>query len=211
LSAATAGFNGVIDVSHHQRAVDWHAVRAAGIVAVIHKATEGATFRDPAYADAREAARAAGLLWGSYHYAGTADPALQVENYLDHARPDARDLVCLDYEAGLAGDVMQPGALLRFIELIRARLGRWPVVYGGRLLALAAAETDGAVLARCPLWLARYGDAPPDAPPPWRRWTLWQYTDGGDGPEPREVPGIGRCDRDRFNGTREELLAAWPF
>jgi lysozyme len=211
LSTAPAGFNGVIDISHHQRAVDWDAVRAAGIVAVIHKASEGATFRDPAYAGRRAAARAAGLLWGSYHYAGTADAALQVEAYLDHARPDTRDLVCLDYEAGLAGDFMQPDALLRFVTLIHACLGRWPVLYGGRLLAHAATETDGAILARCPLWLARYGEAPPDVPPPWPRWTLWQYTDGADGPAPREVPGIGRCDRDIFNGTREELLMRWPL
>jgi lysozyme len=206
-----AGFNGVIDISHHQRAVDWDAVRAAGIVAVIHKATEGATFRDPAYAGRRAAARAAGLLWGSYHYAGTAPVEDQVTNYLPHAAPGDHDLVCLDYEAGLGGEVMQPAALLRFVELIHARLGRWPVLYGGRLLALAVAETDGAILARCPLWLARYGEAPPDVPPPWQRWTLWQYTDGIEGPEPREVPGIGRCDRNRFNGTREELLAAWPL
>jgi lysozyme len=211
LSAATAGFDGVVDISHHQRTVDCQVIRAAGIVAVIHKATEGATFRDPAYAERRAAARAAGLLWGSYHYAGTAEAALQVEAYLDHARPEARDLVCLDYEAGLAGDVMQPGDLLRFVTLIHARLGRWPVLYGGRLLARAAAEPDAALLALCPLWLARYGETPPDVPPPWSRWTLWQYTDGIDGPEPREVPGIGRCDRDRFNGTCEELLATWPF
>ena len=211
MSAATAGFNGVIDISHHQPVVDWDAVRAAGIVAVIHTATEGATFRDPAYAKRREAARAAGLLWGSYHYAGTADAALQVEAYLDHARPDERDLVCLDYEAGADGAVMPPDALLRFVTLIHDRLGRWPLLYGGRLLALAAAATDSAILARCPLWLARYGEVPPDAPPPWTRWTLWQYTDGADGPEPRTAPGIGCCDRDAFNGTREELLAAWPF
>jgi lysozyme len=85
------------------------------------------------------------------------------------------------------------------------------MLYGGCLLALAAAETDGTILRHCPLWLARYGEAPPDVPQPWRRWTLWQYTDGADGPEPRAVPGIGRCDRDRFNGTGEELRAAWPF
>jgi lysozyme len=216
VSAGLPGFDGVIDLSHHQRVIDWATIRAAGIVAVIHKATEGTTLRDPAYAERRAAARAAGLLWGSYHYAGTSPVADQVDNYLAHAAPRGDELVCLDYEAGLSGAVMDPGDLLRFVELLHARLGRWPVLYGGQLLALAAAELAAAelpasVLARCPLWLARYGDTPPDPPPPWRRWTFWQYTDGIDGPEPHTVPGIGPCDRNVFNGTREEVLASWPF
>jgi lysozyme len=215
VSIALPGFNGVIDISHHQPVVDWREVRDAGIVAVIHKATEGATFRDPAYAGRRAAARAAGLLWGSYHYAGTADAALQVENYLDHARPAAGDLVCIDYEPGPSGAVMEPQALLHFIELIHARLDRWPLLYGCKRLAEAVADLaeagSGSLLGSCPLWLARYGEVPPEVPLPWSRWTLWQYPDGIDGPEPRAVPGIGPCDRDRFNGTRDELLAAWPF
>jgi lysozyme len=89
------------------------------------------------------------------------------------------------------------------------------VLYGGEPLAGAAAELAaagfGPVLAHCPLWLARHGEAPPDAPLPWSQWTLWQYTDGALGPEPRTVPGIGPCDRNLFNGTREELLARWPL
>ena len=57
-------------------------------------------------------------------------------------------------------------------------------------------------------WLAQYG---PTAvvPPNWATWTLWQYTDGAVGPEPHQVPGIGRCDRDRFNGTESELKSFW--
>jgi len=213
LSAALPGFGGIIDISHHQRVVDWRAVRDAGIVAVIHKATEGATFRDPLFRERRAAARAAGLLWGSYHYAGTAPVADQVANYLDHADPGARDLVCLDYEAGPSGAAMSAADLPGFIELIHVQLGRWPVLYGGTLLTSAVAATGNAAttLACCPLWLARYGDAPPAVPPPWNRWTLWQHTDGTDGPEPHAVPGIGPCDRDVFNGTREELLAKWPL
>ena len=43
----------------------------------------------------------------------------------------------------------------------------------------------------------------------WPKWTLWQYTDGAAGPDPHEVDGVGRCDRDQFNGTEQELLAFW--
>ena len=121
-----SGFNGVIDLSHHQRAINWQTVRDAGIVAVIHKATEGATFRDPAYVERREAARAAGLLWGSYHYAGTAPVADQVANYLAHADPGAGDLVCLDYEPQPSGAIMAPSDLVDLAEAVHARLGGTP-------------------------------------------------------------------------------------
>jgi lysozyme len=38
---------------------------------------------------------------------------------------------------------------------------------------------------------------------------MWQYTDGGAGPEPLEVPGIGRCDRDQFSGDMDALKKLW--
>jgi hypothetical protein len=41
------------------------------------------------------------------------------------------------------------------------------------------------------------------------KWTLWQYTDGGVGPHPHAVDGIGPCDRDMFNGTRKQLKNWW--
>jgi len=45
--------------------------------------------------------------------------------------------------------------------------------------------------------------------PPPGKWTLWQYTDGGVGPRPHAVDGIGPCDRDMFNGTRKQLKNWW--
>ena len=46
-------------------------------------------------------------------------------------------------------------------------------------------------------------------PPNWPTWTMWQYTDGGIGPEPHPVNGIGRCDRDKFNGNENQLRELW--
>ncbi len=59
-------------------------------------------------------------------------------------------------------------------------------------------------------WLARYGPEP-KPPPAWKRWELWQYSDGNLGPEPHEVAGISPCDRDRFNGSAAELRALWGY
>lgn len=243
------GFNGVVDLSHHNALADWTALRRAGIAAVIHKATEGATFRDKAFRERRDKARAAGLLWGSYHFSSGRPPADQVANYLAFADPADDELICLDYEPSTSGATMTVEAMVEFVERIEAATGRYPVIYGGHLIREAAAELDAlaggpadengenlaraaandnrstidqpgrgtwataaaAVLARCPLWYARYAPAPIGIPALWPRWTLWQYTDGKAGPEPHEVPGLGFCDRDTFNGTEAELRARWPL
>ena len=100
------------------------------------------------------------------------------------------------------------GAAVIVDALFGAGLDR-PLESGVQTLLRAAAASPA--LGRCPLWLAHYGDAAPEAPAPWRRWTLWQYTDGAQGPGPHRVPGIGACDRSRFEGTESELRSAWPF
>ena len=58
------GLNVVIDLSHHNNNVDFAKVVAAGVLGVIHKATQGTTTVDPLYAQRRGEALAAGLLWG---------------------------------------------------------------------------------------------------------------------------------------------------
>jgi lysozyme len=212
------GFNGVVDLSHHNAVADWTALRRAGIAAVIHKATEGATFRDRTFRERRDRARAAGLLWGSYHFASGMPPAAQVANYLEWADPADDELIALDYEPSTAGATMTVFEMVEFVERIRAATGRIPVIYGGHLIREAAASIEGpegaaarSILARCPLWYARYAPEPVGVPAIWPRWTLWQYTDGKAGPEPHAVAGLGPLDRDTFNGTEAELRAAWPL
>jgi len=46
-------------------------------------------------------------------------------------------------------------------------------------------------------------------PQNWKTWTLWQYTDGALGPEPKAIAGVGLYDRDVFNGTEAGLRAFW--
>lgn len=204
-------FNGMIDVSHHNRIEDWAAVRRSGIVAVVHKATEGATFRDGLYRERREAAKAAGLRFGSYHFSSGVDVGAQVENYLAHADPRDDELICLDWEQSTAGADMNLKQAEAFVEAVRARIGRPPVLYGGRHLREALAGVQRSPLAGCPLWYARFGPAPMGAPALWNDWTFWQYTDGASGPEPRTVGGVGPVDRDLFNGTEQEFRERWPF
>jgi lysozyme len=207
-----SAFNGVIDLSHFDPVADPEAAAAAGIVAVIHKATQGGSFRDDLFLQRRQRFKAAGLRWGSYHFCTTEAPPRQIDNYLAYADPAPDELICLDFEAERGAPAPGLSILVELVAEIRQRTGRLPVIYGGELLRqLAAAGRGDPLLSGCALWVARYSEAPGELPVLWGDWTLWQYTDGTAGPLPHEVAGIGRCDRSLFNGRRDDLLARWPL
>jgi lysozyme len=201
----------IIDL-YHLNTANLALAKAAGIVAVIHKATEGATVKDAEYASRRAQAKALGMLWGAYHYSSGASVSDQVANFLEQAQPSDDDLVALDWESSTSGPDMTLVQARRFAEMIKGELGRWPVIYGGRLLRESMGAGRDDVLANCPLWYSRYASAPIGIPAAtWPAFTLWQYTDGNSGPLPHTVNGIGRCDHSRFAGTVAELKAQWPF
>jgi lysozyme len=201
----------IIDLSHHNTA-DLAVLQAEGIVAIIHKATEGASVQDAEYRDRRDQARELGLLWGAYHYSSGASVSAQVENLLEHAGVRETEVVALDWESSSEGPDMTLAQARRFVEMVKSELGRWPMIYGGRLLREMVGSRRDEVLANCPLWYSRYRTVPIGIPTStWPDYTLWQCSDGNSGPEPHIVRGVGRCDRNRFEGTVEELLQQWPF
>lgn len=201
----------IIDI-HHQHNIDFAAVKAAGIVAIIHKAAEGATFQDPKYRERRAIAKKMGFLWGAYHFSSGRKPIDQVKNFLETAEPEDDDLIALDYEGSTSGPDMTLDQAIEFIQLVREKTKRLPVIYGGRLLRQNVAGRTDETLAQCPLWYARYRDEPVGLPTHiWPAYTLWQYTNGKNGLEPKTVTGIGKCDRNKFQGTTVELIAQWPF
>ena len=195
----------IIDVSHWDEPVDFGKVADAGIVAVIAKASQGATGTDPAYARFRQQATAQGLLWGSYHFGTGDDVAAQIDNYLAQAQPGDGDLVCLDFEPYPHGASMTLSQARDFVGLFQGRTGRNPVLYGGYWLKQQLGGHADALLTQCPLWLAQYG---PTAvlPPGWKDYTLWQFTDREQG-----IQGVSKVDRDRFRGSDATLRQRWPF
>jgi lysozyme len=202
--------NTIIDM-RHGGLPDFAAAKAAGIVAVIHKATEGGTFQDPEYRPRRDVCKRLGLLWGSYHFVSGVSVTDQIANYLNWARPAADELMCVDYEHSTSGQDMTREQLERMVVLLEREAGRFPTIYGGDLLRYALGLEPSPVLAQCSLWYARYAESPIGIPAQvWSQYALWQYTNGAKGPLPHEVPGIGRCDRSMFNGTTEDLRAQWP-
>jgi len=203
-----APINVVIDLSHHNPSPDFAAAKAAGIAGVIHKATQGLSYADPTYAEHRDAAIDAGLLWGAYHFGTGSDGVQQAAFFLETVLPKKGTLLVLDFEANPQGPSMTLEEARAFVTHVREATGRWPGLYSGHYIKDLLGTSTDSVLANCWFWLSQYGPTPV-VPPNWPAWTMWQYTDGGLGPEPHTVPGIGRCDRDQFSGSRAALRSLW--
>src|SRR3954465_5568860 len=88
----------VVDISHHNTVIDLNATAQSGVWAIIHKASQGSTYRDPDYAKRRTMAKDAGLRWGAYHFNDGSDVGAQVNNFLGAARPGPDTLLVLDFE-----------------------------------------------------------------------------------------------------------------
>ena len=200
----------IIDVSHWEDPIDFKAVAADGIVAVIAKATQGAAGVDAAYAKFKKSATHYKFLWGSYHFGTGSEVDVQVEHYLNTVKPTDVELVCLDFEPNPNGPTMTLNQAREFVALFQHLTGRYPVLYGGYWLKENMNGKPDDLLVKCPLWLSQYG---PKAvlPVGWKKYSLWQYTDGHDGPPPHTVSGIGPCDRNQFNGSEAQLRKRWPF
>jgi lysozyme len=169
-----------IDVSHHQGAIDWAAVRGDGIAFAYIKATEGGDHVDPRFTENWTRARAAGVIVGAYHFfTFCRDGATQARSFLSVV-PRDRDALppAVDLESdGNCSRTPSAGELRAeletYLRLVRDAYGREPVIYVTEeftgMFPEAAPHSPlwvRDVLAQ-PDWLATLG------------WTLWQYADRG--------------------------------
>lgn len=88
--------NAVIDLSHHNQISSFQQIKDAGILAVIHKATQGQSYTDPTFISHRDAAHGVGLKFGAYHFGTGGDAVVQAEHFLSVAGNDG--LLVLDFE-----------------------------------------------------------------------------------------------------------------
>ena len=204
----TSPLNVVVDISHHNGNVNLTKAKEAGILGVIQKATQGQAGSDPTYKTNKTKATDAGLFWGAYHFATGSDGLKQAENFLNVVGDDPKTLLVLDFENNPTGPSMSLEEARAFVTHVNEQTGRFPGFYSGHFIKQLLGSNHDPVLANCWFWLAQYG---PTAVVPvnWKTWTMWQYTDGAIGPEPHTVNGIGRCDRDKFNGSEAQLRKVW--
>ena len=190
----------------------FHQMKNAGILGVIHKATQGTDFVDPEYDERRQRALSVDLLWGAYHFGTGEDGTDQANHLLNIASPQPGQLMALDFEPNLIGATMTRAQAEAFVTHIHGVTGVFPLLYSGQSFLqdqLGGLTTGQSVLCKCPLWIARYDPALPVLPLAFSSFALWQYTDGAAGLQPHSVPGIGRCNRSKFNGDINALRAFW--
>ena len=186
-----------VDVSSHQREIDWTAVRESGIDFAIIRAgyrgygSDGLIHEDPYFRKNMAGALAAGLDVGVYFFsqATTAEEASEEAGYLLWLIEDYRSAitypVVYDWEritdAQARTDGVERAQLTdfaaAFCQEVRAA-GYTPAVYFNQDLGYLSYDLSR--LTDCALWLAELGEKPDF----YYDFQIWQYTHTGT------VPGI---------------------
>lgn len=188
------------DVASFQTGLDYRAAKAAGIEFVVVKATDGPAYANPLFHAQVNNAYAAGLCLGYYHFwRQQADDAQQARHFWDVAGAvwERGERVCIDIEQPSDDPTPLPAdtgeRVFACAVAIERLSGVTPDLYMDR--STQARFFTDPKFARFGLWLAAWQDAPPPAPAPWAKVTIWQHSGG------QVVPGIGYCDGDTFDGT----------
>lgn len=223
----------VIDM-YHGNAVknpDFAVLKANGIFGIIHKASQGLHYADPAYAARRAAAQAAGLLWGAYHFLDGSDPVAQAEFFAKCSGISQGDpiLLAADFESWPQSQASLHQCMT-FMREVDALSPSQCVLYSGNVIRETLKPSPGghqsqdmagasAFFQQHRLWLAEYGPKE-QVPWPWNTpiakasaeaaplpapgvW-LWQFTETG-----RANPLPGKTDGSFYDGTFDQLAANW--
>lgn len=187
----------------------------AGVWGIIHKSSQGTSFKDKAYQRRRKAAQKVGLLWGAYHFNNGQNVRDQVDWFMKCADPDDKTLLVLDFEDNPKSN-MSIFEAVSFMKLVEDKAERKCVIYSGNRLKenigrLGKDEFNYITSRR--LWICQYGPKV-KLPKGYDNYWLWQFTGDGIGPMPHYVPGItvpgGKgIDLNAYNGSQEQLAKEW--
>lgn len=194
-----------IDISHHQKAIDWANVAAVDskgncIKFAFIKATEGITRQDLHFSSNWKNSKKAGLIRGAYHYYyPTRDATKQAENFISEVELTAGDLPpVLDIEVskGKSKEEIVEGALI-WCKAVEEHYGIKPIIYTNPVFYEKYLKDD---FDDYPLWIAHYYKEKPRMQH--REWIFWQHTDCAI------IKGIDKpVDLNVFNGDLDDLLS----
>jgi len=199
-----------IDVSYYQADIAWLRVARSGIRFAFIRLADGADIFDSKFEANWAGARRAKILRGAYQFFRPAESPIDqadlvIRTLRKHGLGELPPVIDIEVTDGVPLATVARNAKI-WIEHVRSQLGVEPIVYTNPgMWRWGGAEP----LASQPLWLAHYTEACPALPPPWKKWTFWQYSDDG------RIGGIeGPVDLDVFDGTIDELrrtyIAAHP-
>jgi len=191
-----------IDVSHHQGAIDWDAVKADRVAFAYVKATEGADWRDPRFDENWRGADRAGIPRGAYHFFTFCAPgAPQAENFLAALRASHGELPPVA-DVEFTGNCTRWESIARirqelavFLDRIEAAAGRRPILY---LTQTSHARIVAGHFPEHELWVRHVFLVPSQRR--YGRWLFWQFAHDG------RIGGISRpVDLNVFRGTPAEF------
>lgn len=214
-TAACDQFVWTIDVSTWQGNIDWAAVRARGVAGAWIKVSgsDGGNYRDGRATVNLVNATAAGIPWGTYHFASPhpGDAIAQAQWAVAQGYGKGTLWPALDMEsnpAGMSGPALDQWALDFNGEVARLT-GRRSIIYVG---AYFAGFGTNPALTQYPLWIPNYGNnvawsnpcqrSSPPVPNVWGPvgWSSWQHN------STTRIPGIPANSVD-MNITTPELWA----
>lgn len=210
----------ILDMYHgdnRDKPIDFAMLKTAGIFAVIHKASQGSHYTDAKYHSRAADAKAAGMLWGAYHFLDSSDATEQAKHFLSIVDPKADDNIALiaDYEKPPGVGAAALHQCQEFMTCIDENVsGASCILYSGNMIRETltdhmggnqANNMRGAVnfFASHRLWLAEYGPHE-NIPKPWLKSWAWQFSETG-----REPHIVGNVDLNWYDGTLEQLTADW--
>jgi lysozyme len=168
-----------IDVSHHQRRIDWPLLKGQDVDFAYIKASEGGDHPDPLFAANLKGAKAAGIAVGAYHFFTLCrSGAAQAANFIAAVPRDPSLLppaVDLEFGGNCAARPKRE-ALLRELRAFLARIE----AHGGKpALLYVTAEFDSfyrvSEAIDRPLWLRSILWRPGYGARPWRIWQVSNF------------------------------------
>lgn len=182
-----------IDISHHNKTLDFVKEKSGGIEFCYLKATDGNAFTDPMFAYNKVNAPKAGILTGAYHFLRPNLDGADQANFFLKTSGHGLDLPpMLDWELSQGMRVsVQHACALAWLEAVEAATGKTPFIY--TYVSYLQGLGDMSAFAKYPLWIAEYGVTAPKVFQPWGKNTIWQCSASN-----------GR-DLDVFYGTVDEL------
>jgi lysozyme len=193
----TTSFIWGIDVSHHQKQIDWEQVLAQKPYFVFMKATEGSSFIDHKYNQHKQEAEAKGVIVGSYHFFSYKSTGLeQALHFIKNAGLNKGNLppvLDLEFKRRMPNAKKITENIIQWLEMVETIYGVQPIIYCNHRFYDKYLKNK--LKKDYPLWIPDYYKEPKI------NWVFWQKTNKF------KLKGIIKTvDFNIYAGSRESLI-----
>ena len=187
-----------LDVSHHQRHINWDKVAQSPPHFIIFKATEGSTHVDTKYEEHIVEARKIAITVGAYHFFSyQSSGEKQAQHFLKHIKLQNGDLIPVldvEFKNKMNSDAWIKENIQSFIATLESEISIKPIIYCeiayyNRFLKPFYGDD-------LKLWLSDFSRKPKN------EFVIWQNTD-----KYKQAGIKGTVDYNLFNGSKKEFNA----